>query len=114
MFTLVNELFVSWLNSKLVEKGWSQADLSKRAQVSTAMRREQDPKVVPVQHPVHAAIVKDIRLQFLAGLSFNELQAYLTEWMLDDDPKIVNALLLRLIRQVNITIDGQAIPVLRK
>ncbi len=41
--------------------------------------REQDPKVVPVQHPVHAAIVKDIRLQFLAGLSFNELQAYLTE-----------------------------------
>jgi len=37
MFTLVNELFVSWLNSRLVEKGWSQADLSKRAQVSPAM-----------------------------------------------------------------------------
>lgn len=42
-----------------------------------------------------------------------ELLDDLPEWMLSDDPKIVNALLLRLIRQVNITPAGQAIPILR-
>lgn len=37
MFTVVNTIFIDWLNNKLTEKGWTQADLSKRAQVSTAM-----------------------------------------------------------------------------
>lgn len=37
----------------------------------------------------------------------------LPEWMLNDDPKEVNRLLLRLIKQVNITPDGQALPILR-
>lgn len=41
--------------------------------------REQDPKAVPIQNPAQAAVVLDIRSQFLNGLSFNELQAYLTE-----------------------------------
>lgn len=42
-----------------------------------------------------------------------ELLDDLPEWMLDDDPKEVNRLLLRLIKQVNITQDGKAIPILR-
>lgn len=37
MFTIVNTIFIDWLNSTLNEKGWSQAELSKRANISTSM-----------------------------------------------------------------------------
>lgn len=37
MFTQVNTSFINWLNNLLAEKGWTQAELSKRAQISPAM-----------------------------------------------------------------------------
>lgn len=41
--------------------------------------REKDPKAIPVPHPAHSLVVKDIKAQFLQGLSFDALSAYLTE-----------------------------------
>lgn len=43
-----------------------------------------------------------------------ELLDVLPEWMLDDEPKIVNGLLTRLFRCIRVMPNGEIIPVLRK
>lgn len=42
-----------------------------------------------------------------------ELLDILPEWMLEDEPKIVNGLLTRLFRGIKVMGDGRVIPVLR-
>ncbi len=42
-----------------------------------------------------------------------ELLDILPEWMLEDEPKIVNGLLTRLFRGIRIMGDGSVVPVLR-
>lgn len=76
--------FSDWLLNVLDSKGWSQA----RAQAE--------------------------RAQF--QITFEEAQELLDilpEWMLEDEPKIVNGLLTRLFRGIKIMGDGSVVPVLR-
>lgn len=37
MFSTVNKAFASWLQKELTGRGWTQAELSRRSKVSTAM-----------------------------------------------------------------------------
>lgn len=79
MFTIVNTTFINWLNEVLADKGWSQADLSKRAEVSTSMissvlsgRRE--PGINFLSSVASALRVAPEDLYRLAGLLPSEKQ----------------------------------------
>lgn len=108
--------FSKWLENILQEKGISQSELARRSGVTRAvingiLTGARGPGVDLCNGIARAQAE---RAQF--EITFEEAQELLDvlpEWMLDDEPKIVNGLLTRLFRGIKIMGNGSVIPVLR-